>query len=84
LCCIGQNKRKWRVTTQRGKLYIHGFEWPEKQALPCLDKTVKAVCFLNDFDKTNVPLGQTAVGIFIMLPKEVPDSVASVVCLELN
>ena len=77
-------KKKWRATTQPGKLYLHLFEWPAGKAnLPAYDKQVTQAYLLSDANKTKLKFEQNAEGIAIDLPDSAPDPNISVICLEL-
>ena len=78
-------KKKWRATTQSGKLYLHLFEWPASKAkLPAFEKQVTRAYLLSDPDKSELRFEQTPEGITIDLPDTAPDANISVICLELG
>jgi alpha-L-fucosidase len=74
---------KWRATSRPGKLYIHCFEWPERIQIPDPGQTVTQAYLLADPEHTALSMKQDASGISVWLPKQAPDPVASVICLEL-
>ena len=74
---------RWRCTTKPGKLYIHIFDWPRGLlALPAVRSKITGACLLSDPAHTTLSVTQTEAGVSIALPEKAPDTVASVVCLE--
>lgn len=77
--------KKWRATTQPGKLYIHVLTWPsEKLAIPTVEQKITKAYLLADPSHTPLGFDQTEDGISISLPDEAPDANASVICIELQ
>jgi alpha-L-fucosidase len=74
----------WRCTTKPGKLYIHIFNWPAsgKLELPGLQSKVTQAYLLAGHKK--VKCSQDKSGATLRLPKEAPDKIASVVCVEIK
>jgi len=78
-------KKKWRVTTKPGKLYLHLLEWPQGKAqLPAFEKQVIRAYLLSDSQRAELSFEQTAEGIAIQLPASAPDPNISVICLDLS
>jgi len=73
----------WRCTTKSGKLYVIIFNWPSdgELVLPGLASKVTKAFFLAD--NKSVKFNQSNVGVTLDLPKEAPDNIASVVCVEI-
>jgi alpha-L-fucosidase len=74
----------WRATAKPGKVFAMIFEWPTngKFELPALKSKVTKAYLLADH--TELKFTQTDAGISLDLPKEAPDKIASVVCLEIK
>ena len=78
-------KKELRFTTKPGKLYVHIFNWPnETLELKGLKDKVNKVYFISDPDKKPVPFSQNGEKIILTLPQQAPDTINSVICLELN
>ncbi|MEO8659562.1 MAG: alpha-L-fucosidase [Bryobacteraceae bacterium] len=77
-------RKVWRCTTKPGKLYVHVFQWPAGNlALPPVKgKILKAT--LLAAPQTRVSVKQTDSGVVLSLPGQAPDSLASVVRLDLS
>lgn len=80
-------KPAWgRYTKMAGKLYAHVFQWPEngKLSIPVPSGQVTKAYLLADEQRK--PLKHEAVenGLLVHLPAKAPDSIASVVALELQ
>ena len=72
----------WRCTTKPGKMYIHIFDWPEgKFELKEVKAKVTKAYLLADGDKP-LTVTQEADRVTVQLPPEMPDKVATVLCLE--
>jgi alpha-L-fucosidase len=72
----------WRCTSKPGKIYIHIFNWPSsgKLELPGLQSKVTRAYLLAGHKK--VKCSRNDGGTVLNLPKEAPDKIASVVCVE--
>jgi alpha-L-fucosidase len=78
-------KKELRFTTKPGKLYVHLFDWPnETMELEGLKGKVNNAYFLADPDKKPLTFSQIGEKIKVTLPQQAPDTIDSVVCLELN
>jgi len=77
-------QNEWRCTTKAGKLYIHLFKWPitGRFVLPNVKNAITKAYLLTDPDRKALDVQQTDTDVSIALPKEAPDAVASVICLE--
>jgi alpha-L-fucosidase len=72
----------WRCTTKPGKIYIHIFDWPEgKCELKEVKPKVSKAYLLVDREK-QLPVTQEADRVTVQLPAQMPDSIATVLCLE--
>jgi len=73
----------WRCTARSGKLYVIIFNWPSdgKLLLPGLASKVKKAFLLAD--NKSVKFNKSNGGVTLDLPKEAPDNIASVVCVEI-
>jgi alpha-L-fucosidase len=73
----------WRCTSGNGKIYVMIFNWPAegKLMLPGLTNKVTKAFLLSD-NKT-VTFNQSNIGLTLNLPREAPDKIASVVCIEI-
>ncbi|MBK5263451.1 MAG: alpha-L-fucosidase [Peptostreptococcaceae bacterium] len=73
----------WRCTTKSGKLYVIIFNWPSdgELLLPGLASKVTKAFLLAD--NKSVKFNKSNVGVTLDLPKEAPDNIASVVCVEI-
>ncbi len=76
--------RDWRCTTKPGKIYLMIFKWPTtgKFELVGLQSKVTKAYLLAGHKK--LKFKQTDAGVSISLPKNAPDKIASVVCLEIQ
>ena len=76
-------KRDWRCTTKPGKIYLHLFNWPTtgKFEVPGLQSKVNKAYLLSD--RKELKVDQTAGGVNLSLPAGAPDTIASVICLEI-
>lgn len=74
----------WRCTTKPGKVYIHVLNWPKdgKLELPALKGKIISARLLAD-SSVNVKVEQTTNYVLLSLPEKAPDTIASVVCLDL-
>jgi len=74
----------WRCTTKPGKLFIHIFDWPEngRFQLPAVKEKIMKAYLLADPDHAKLKVVQSKIGVSITLPKQAPDPIASVLCLE--
>lgn len=72
----------WRATTKAEKIYLIIFTWPAdgRLELPSLQSKVKKAYLLANGRVLGVK--QTSSATSITLPAEMPDQIASVVCLE--
>lgn len=73
----------WRCTSKPGMLYIIIFDWPvtgEFEVPGLLSKVNRAYLLA---DPQNLKFTQGDDRVRLMLPKEAPDPIASVVCLEI-
>ncbi len=75
----------WGRVTQRGnRLYLHVFDWPKDgQLVLPMKNGVSGVCLLAD-PGTRLKAVTGAGGVEITLPASVPDSVASVVAVDVD
>jgi alpha-L-fucosidase len=73
----------WRCTSKPGKIYPILFKWPAdgKFLLPGLQSKVIRAALLADGNELNFI--QTPDGVTLDLPAEAPDSIASVICVEI-
>jgi alpha-L-fucosidase len=77
-------KKEWRCTTKPGKFFLHFFRWPAGQfKLDNVSSTVARAYFLADRERRPLRFTQAGAGLTIDLPAQAPNSLASVVCLEL-
>ena len=78
-------KKELRFTTKPGKLYVHIFNWPNGTLeITGLIGKVNNAYFLADPDKKPLNFSQTGENTILTLPDQAPDTIDSVVCLELN
>jgi len=76
---------EWRCTSKPGKIFLHIFKWPAgKFELPPLKGKITRAYLLADPKHRKLKLKQTAQGASITLPDKAPDTIASVVCLEIR
>jgi alpha-L-fucosidase len=74
----------WRATTKPGKIFIHVFQWPAGELkLPAMTAKIQRA-FLLAAPQSPLGVKQTDAGVFITLPPQAPDPIASVICLELE
>jgi len=73
----------WRCTSKPGKIYAMIFNWPAtgKFKLPGLQSKVTRAYLLTD--RTNLKFSQTSTGVILDLPATAPDTIASVICVEI-
>lgn len=77
------DRPKWgRYTSKRGLLYAHVFDWPEDQKIQ-IDKSlkVKRAYMLTDPDHA-LEIEESRNGDYILLPENAPDTMATVIKLE--
>lgn len=76
---------EWRCTTKPGKLYIHLLKWPANHLfqVPGLQSKVVKVTLLAAPEQ-KVESERTGSGVTLSLPDQAPDSIASVVCLDIE
>jgi len=75
--------KDWRCTTKPGRLYLHFFKWPEPPfELAGVRGEVRKAYLLADVKRTPMGVKQTGDKVSLTLPGKVPDSLATVVCLE--
>jgi alpha-L-fucosidase len=74
--------RDWRCTTKPGKIFIHLFTWPNKtfEVANVKGKVTKA--YLLADPGTELKLTQDGGKVSVALPKKAPDSMASVLAME--
>ena len=74
---------EWRATTTPGKIYLEIFKWPTdgKFEAPGLLSKVEKAYLLAGHKK--VKCQQNESGFLLALPEKAPDTIASVVCLEI-
>jgi len=80
-------KLKWgRSTQKQGKLYLHVFDWPEEGRLevPPIANKITGAYLLSDASKKPLPVTQSDTSLFVLLPKDPPDKIASVIVLEVE
>ncbi len=77
---------EWRCTTKPGKVYVHIFQWPSsgKLQLPAVKGKVTGAYLIADAKHTALKFVQNGSGVSITLPAKAPDSVDSVLRLELR
>jgi alpha-L-fucosidase len=80
---VASSVSNWRCTTKPGKIYLHLFGWPVdgRFEVAGLQSKVKQAYLLAGRRKIKVEQGTG--GVVLSLPAEAPDSIASVVCLEI-
>lgn len=73
----------WRCTSKPGKLYALIFKWPTsgRFELPGLESKVTKAYLLAGHQE--LKFSRTASGVALDLPATAPDSIASVVCVEI-
>jgi alpha-L-fucosidase len=73
-----------KCTQKPGRLYLHVFDWPTdgKLDVPISNKPVKA--YLLADKETSLAITAADKGVQIALPASAPDSIASVVALEID
>ena len=71
-----------KLSVDGATLYLHVFDWPENGELlvPGLRNTVRSAALLAD--GTKLVAQSTDAGIAVQIPAQVPDSIATVVVLE--
>jgi len=75
----------WRATTRPGHIYLHLFKWPAgKLEIPAVEGKITKAYLLADPNREGVEVSQTTAGISVALPGHAPDTIASVLCLELE
>ena len=76
---------EWRCTTKPGTLYIHLLQWPGKtwETGGVKEKVSKAY-MLADAEQTGLKFSQDGEHIFVSLPGGAPDSLDSVLVLEVS
>ncbi len=77
------DRPKWgRFTSKQGLLYAHVFDWPKDGRIQ-IDKSLKVTkaYFLADSDK-QLEIKESGNGDFIILPPNAPDTIASVIRIE--
>ncbi len=81
-------KTPWgRCTAQSGKLYLHVFDWPTNGRLEVsgLKNKVKKAYLLADEKRAKLPVERQSNGkIVIKVPSKAPDSVNTVIVLQIN
>lgn len=78
-------KKELRFTTKPGKLYVHIFHWPNGTLeLSGLKNQIMSAYFLADHDKKPLAFSQTGEMLTIILPQQAPDTLDSILCLELK
>jgi alpha-L-fucosidase len=76
-----------RCTAKHGKLYLHVFDWPTNLRLevPGLKNQVKKAYLLSDRTRTRLSVRRELKDkIVVRIPREAPDSVDTVVVLEIK
>ena len=75
----------WRCTTLPDKLFIHLFQWPKdgRFVLPGLESKVTKAYLLADPAHTPLTVTAGENGPSVALPEKAPDSIASVLCVEI-
>ncbi len=79
-------KLEWgRCTQKPDRLFLHVFNWPDKQLfVPGLKNTVEEAYLLADPKRASLAVSQNEDGVTVTLPEEAPDKIASVVVLEIS
>ena len=71
-----------RCTQKPGKLYLHVFNWPQKElVVPGLKNKIEKAYLLADPDQKPLSVSQTRDKVTVELPAEAPDKIDSVVVL---
>jgi alpha-L-fucosidase len=75
-----------RVTQKPGRLYLHVLNWPKdgKLVVPGLTAKVKTAYLLADANRAALKTTANAGGVEVAVPAQAPDTVASVVVLEIE
>jgi alpha-L-fucosidase len=78
-------KTEWRCTTKAGRLYLHFFRWPAGEfAVSGAPAKVTRAWLLADPQHKPLAVVQAGGKVTLALPEKAPDTIASVVCLELS
>jgi alpha-L-fucosidase len=79
------NKLGWgRATTKGNKIYLHVFDWPTgKLSAPAIQQSV-AKAYLLSSPANELKVSQTDEGVSIEVPKQAPNTIATVIVLELE
>jgi alpha-L-fucosidase len=73
-----------RLTSKPGRLYLHVYDWPASKVLEvALPKAPKRAWLLADPDRAPLAVRFDAGTVKLTLPDKAPDTLASVVALEL-
>jgi alpha-L-fucosidase len=78
------DRPEWgRYTSKKGLLYAHVFDWPADKQIQ-IDKSYKVTkaYFLADPDK-QLEIKESAKGDYILLPANAPDTIATVIKIEI-
>jgi alpha-L-fucosidase len=74
----------WRCTTKPGKIFVEIFNWPTGSfILPAIKNKVEKA-YLLAAPGQSLSVQQTPTQVSIALPAKAPDTVASVVCVEVD
>jgi len=75
-----------RCTAKGDKLYLHVFEWPAEGTLEAAlaQADVRKAYLLADKKRTKLPVTCDGDKVTVSLPQDAPDSIDSVIVLELN
>ena len=77
--------KDWRCTTKPGRLYLHLFKWPSTSfELAGVNGKVRKAYLLADAKRALIEVRQTGDKVTLALLGKAPDSIASVVCLEVD
>lgn len=78
------DKLPWRATTQKGKIYIHLLQWPNKElGLPKVGSKITSA-FLLEQKSNPLTVTQTSESTVIKLPAAPSKSLVPVICLSLE
>ena len=80
-------KLEWGRSTQKpGRLYLHVYDWPDEGRLevPPIANKITAAYLLSDTSKKPLQVTQADKSLFVLLPKDPPDKIASVIVLEVD
>ncbi|MCE9544695.1 MAG: alpha-L-fucosidase [Planctomycetia bacterium] len=79
-------KQPWgRATQKPGRLYLHVFQWPQgRLELPPIANKITGAFLLADPKRQPLQVTQSDSSLFVLLPKDAPDKIASVIVLQID